>query len=75
MPEDLPGDLAGREARVRLELQQVWIMNQQCWRATDVMLREAAPSRSAPARSKILLGARREAARQLLNSLAETPLM
>ncbi|CAE7882720.1 unnamed protein product [Symbiodinium necroappetens] len=45
-PLESPGDLAGRLAKVRVELRQVWLMSPQCGlllEVTDLQLREAAP--------------------------------
>ena len=44
-PLESPGDLAGRLAKVRVELRQVWLMSPQCGlllEVTDLQLREAA---------------------------------
>ncbi|CAE7524491.1 pfh1, partial [Symbiodinium microadriaticum] len=45
-PLECPGDLAGRLAKVHVELRQVWLMSPQCGlllEVTDPQLREAAP--------------------------------
>ena len=47
-PLQEPGDLAGRSARVRLELRQVWVMNPQCGlllEVTDLQLQESEPAK------------------------------
>ena len=50
-PLECPGDLAGRLAKVHVELRQVWLMSPQCGlllEVTDPQLREAAPQAECP---------------------------
>ncbi|CAE7844952.1 pfh1, partial [Symbiodinium sp. KB8] len=56
-PLECPGDLAGRLAKVHVELRQVWLMSPQCGlllEVTDPQLREAAPQAECRGQAKDL---------------------